>query len=74
MGKKVKGSETSKKDYWQVNFPPALRIAAQNYCDKYRGTAHGGPSKLIVSLIQNWAREMAKTDPELFININLEEE
>ena len=73
---KKKGSESGKKEYEyrKIYLTKGLAISLQKYCDKYGGIGTNTVPKLVNSLIQEWAREKAKTDPELFINIDLEEE
>ncbi len=72
---KKKGSELGKKEYEykKIYITKGLNIALQKYCDKYGGIGTNTVSKLVNSLLEEWAREKLKTDPELFIDINFED-
>ncbi len=64
------GEEEKKYDYAKVYLPKGLETILQRYCDKFLiGTDKA--TKLALSLLQEWAREIAKKYPDLALNTDL---
>jgi len=74
MAKKKEKEEKRSYEYGKVYLPKGLEIALQRYCEKYPGSGTSKAPKLAISILQQWARNIAKTDPDIIQNIDLEED